>query len=42
MNYKSAITPTKQMCKQLKEFCIDEFNCNNVKTFTRDKLLDSN
>jgi len=39
MNYKSAITPIKQLCKQLKQFCIDQFNYNNVKNLHKGQII---
>jgi hypothetical protein len=27
------------MCKQLKQFCIDQFNCNNVKTLHKGQII---
>jgi len=39
MNYKSAITPIKHICKQLKQFFIGQFNCNNVKTFHKGQII---
>jgi len=42
MNYKSAIAPIKQMCKQLNSFVLTNLIATMSKPFTKDKLLDSN